>query len=194
MMKRNLAVRVLFGAALCLAGIWGAHAALTFNNTITGEVLDLDQAAEDGRDTEAVKMFLETGTNPYNENPSCLAKGEELFLGACSACHGHVAEGKIGPGLNDNYWTYPKNETDKGLFETVFGGARGQMGPMYGALKLDEMLLTMAWVRHLYNGKPSEATWLSDRQRKDFKPYSERVNGEGPNPSAAGGECRPLRN
>jgi cytochrome c-L len=192
-MKQKVVMRVLLGAMLGFGGAWAAHAALTFSNTITGEVLDLSQAPEDGRDTDAVKTFLDTGTNPYNENPSCLAKGEELFLGVCSGCHGHVGEGKIGPGLNDNYWTYPKNETDKGLFETVFGGARGQMGPMYGALRLDEMLLTMAWVRHLYDGKPSEATWLSEEQRKTFVPYSQRANGEGPNPNAAGGECRPLR-
>ena len=44
---------------------------------------------------------------------------------SCSGCHGHVAEGNVGPGLNDNYWTYPKNKTDKGLFETIFGGAQG---------------------------------------------------------------------
>jgi cytochrome c-L len=193
-MKRKVVMRALLGALLAVGGAWGARATLTFNDTITGETLDLSQAAEDGRDTEAVKTFLETGTNPYNENPTCLPKGEELFLGACSACHGHVGEGKIGPGLNDSYWTYPKNETDKGLFETIFGGARGQMGPMYGALKLDEMLLTMAWVRHLYDGKPSEATWLSDAQRKTFTPYSKRANGGGPNPDAAGGECRPQRN
>lgn len=193
-MKRKVVMRALLGTILVVGGAWGARATLTFHDTITGEALDLSQAAEDGRDTEAVKAFLETGANPYNENPSCLPKGEELFLGACSACHGHVGEGKIGPGLNDSYWTYPKNETDKGLFETIFGGARGQMGPMYGALKLDEMLLTMAWVRHLYNGKPSEATWLSDEQRKTFKPYSERANGTGASPTAAGGECRPLRN
>ncbi len=68
---------------------------------------------------------------------ACLPKGEEVYLTSCSGCHGHVGEGKVGPGLNDAYWTYPKNKTDKGLFETIFGGAQGMMGP-HNDLQLDE--------------------------------------------------------
>lgn len=187
-------MRALLGAMVGAGGAWGAHAALTFHNTVTGEVLDLNQAPKEGRDTEAVQQFLETGINPYNEQPACLPKGEQVYLGACSACHGHVGEGKMGPGLNDNYWTYPKNETDKGLFETIFGGAKAQMGPMYGALTLDDMLLAMAWVRHLYNGEATEATWLTEEQRKAFKPYSERTKEEEKSPNPSGGECKPAPN
>ena len=110
--------------------------------------------------------------NPYNEDASCLKKGEQLFLSACSGCHGHLAEGKIGPGLNDAYWTYPKNATDEGLFETIYGGAQASMGPQYRNLTLDEMLKVMAWIRHLYKEAPEKATWLTDAQRKSFKPYA----------------------
>jgi cytochrome c-L len=52
-------------------------------------------------------------------------------LTACSGCHGHEAEGKLGPGLADDYWTYPAAATDQGLFEVLFGGANGMMGPQY---------------------------------------------------------------
>lgn len=145
--------------------------ALDLRNTVTGEVLDLDKAKPEGRDTPAVKQFLQTGKNPYLEDKSCLAKGESLFLTACSGCHGQVGEGKIGPGLNDNYWTYPKNEKDQGIFETVFGGARAQMGPHYGDLTLDEMLLVTAWVRHLYTGPVEDAVWLSPELKKKYQPY-----------------------
>ncbi|GLK71462.1 cytochrome c(L), periplasmic [Ancylobacter dichloromethanicus] len=165
-------------AALLLAGALGAgvlgvgaRAAIMLSNTITGQPLDLSEAPEEGRDTKAVKVFLETGKNIYNEDAVCLPKAHEIFLSMCSGCHGHYAEGKIGPGLNDSYWTYPKNETDQGLFETVFGGANGQMGPMYGALNMNEMLLAMAWVRHLYKDDPKGAVWLSDEQRSTFKPF-----------------------
>ena len=151
--------------------VLSAHAALTFRNTVTGEVLDLSLALEEGRDTPAVKEFLETGTNPYIERAECLPIAHELFLSACSGCHGHVGEGKVGPGLNDAYWTYPKNATTVGLFETMFGGAQGQMGPMYGSLTLDEMLLVEAWIRHLYTGDVTEAEWLTDEQKKNFTPY-----------------------
>ncbi len=165
-------------AALVTVGtlVWGAHAAIMLTNTVTGAPLDLSEASEEGRDTEAVKTFLATGTNIYNENPVCLPKAHELYLSMCSGCHGHYAEGKIGPGLNDSYWTYPKNETDQGLFETIFGGAQGQMGPMYGALNMNEMLLVMAWVRHVYKGEPDSATWLTAEQRASFKPFNENAS------------------
>lgn len=162
-------VSILAAATSALAVT--AAAQIPLFNVVTGETLDLSYALEEGRDTEAVKTFLETGVNIYNENKEFLPKAEEIFLMACSGCHGHVAEGKIGPGLNDSYWTYPGNDTDEGLFRTVFGGAQGQMGPQYGHLTLDEMLLAMAWVRHIYTGEPGTATWLTPEQQKNFKPF-----------------------
>jgi len=152
-----------------------AHAALaaeSFRHTITGEELKvMEESPPEGRDTPAVKKFLEDGTNLYIENKGCLPKGEEVYLTACSGCHGHVGEGKLGPGLNDNYWTYPKNTTDKGLFETIFGGAQGMMGPHGNHLQLDETLKLIAWIRHIYTGDPAEVDWLNDEQKKAFTPY-----------------------
>lgn len=171
MIKKSLAKAAIV-TALVAAGGAGAKAETTFNNAITGEVLNLDDAAPEGRDTDAFKRFIATGVNIYTENPDCLAKGEELFLAMCSGCHGQKGEGKLGPGLNDSYWTYPQGATDKGLFEIIFGGASGQMGPMYGALNVDEMLLTMAWVRHLYKDDPKDAgAWLTADLKANFKPY-----------------------
>ncbi len=159
----------LLVATSCLAA--APETALDLRNTVTGEPLSLDQARPDGRDTPAVEQFLQTGKNPYVEDKSCMAKAESLFLTACSGCHGQEGEGKIGPGLNDNYWTYPKNEKDQGIFETVYGGARAQMGPHYGDLTLDDMLLVIAWVRHLYTGPVADAVWFNADQKKAYKPY-----------------------
>lgn len=158
------------GAFVAVAAL--AQSAITFRNTITGEVLNFNDALPEGKDTPAVKEFMTTGTNPYNEDASCLKQGEQLFLSACSGCHGHLAEGKIGPGLNDAYWTYPQNETDEGLFSTIYGGAQASMGPQYQNLQLDEMLKVMAWIRHLFKEAPEKATWLTEAQRKSFKPYA----------------------
>jgi cytochrome c-L len=143
---------------------------LTFDNTVTGEPLDLTIGPKEGRDTPAVKEFFKTGVDPYIEVKDCLPKAQTLFLESCSGCHGQVGEGKIGPGLNDNYWTYPKNTTDKGIFETIYGGARAQMGP-HSDLQLDELMLIIAWIRHLYTGPVEDADWLTDEQKKTFKPY-----------------------
>ena len=166
-------------AALALGAAGALAQSLTFNHTITGEDLRiLETANPECQDTDAVKSFLQTGVNPYTEVAACLPAGEEVYLTACSGCHGHVGEGKLGPGLNDGYWTYPKNTTDKGLFETIYGGAQGMMGP-HNDLSLDEMLKLMAWIRHLYAGDPADAEWLTAEQKAKFKPYVEHKSGEG---------------
>ena len=172
-MKRFLSSSGVYVLVVVLAGAALAQS-IRFSNTVTGEPLDLGLAQEEERDTEAVKHFLETGKNIYNMDPEVLQSGERAYLSACSGCHGMIGEGKLGPGLNDAYWTYRKNRTDVGLFETIFGGAQGMMGPMYQQLTLDETLRVMAWVRHLYTGEPETAVWLSEEQRKDFTPFERK--------------------
>lgn len=178
---KTTAIRVAAFAAVLVLGIGMAAGQITFRNTITGDVLNFDESPPEGRDTEAVKTFLQTGINPYTEVKSCLPQGEEVYLVACSGCHGHVAEGKVGPGLNDSYWTYPKNKTDKGLFETIYGGAQGMMGPHGGHLQLDEIMLLMAWIRHLYTGDVAEADWLTPEQKKTFTPYKQEKHEDSAN-------------
>lgn len=171
-------IAAVVGICGLVAGLGSVAAEQVFRNTITGEVLDLSVSPPEGRDTPAVKKFLETGVNPYNEVKACLPEGEEAYLVSCSGCHGHLAEGKVGPGLNDAYWTYTKNKTDKGLFETAFGGAQGMMGPHGQHIQMDELLKLMAWIRHLYTGDVNDAEWLTDEQKKEFKPYVDPGHGE----------------
>lgn len=188
-MKTNVKGVAIAGAlcATLLAAVAVAQTpAVTFRNTITGEVLKFEDALPEGRDTEGVKKFLQSGVNPYNEDKSCLKLGEQVFLSACSGCHGHLAEGKLGPGLNDSYWTYPQNATDEGLFSTIYGGAQASMGPQNVNLSLDDMLKVMAWIRHLFKEEPQKATWLTEEQRKAFKPYS----GHEDFPDNAPGQCK----
>src|SRR5690606_2818549 len=134
MRLKHLPTFALALLAMCVT----ASADIQLRHTESGQVMTLDEARPEGRDTPAVKHFLQTGRDPYVGVAECLPKAKDLYLSACSGCHGHLAEGKIGPGLNDNYWTYPKNTSDQGLFETIFGGARAQMGPQYLTLTLDE--------------------------------------------------------
>lgn len=142
---------------------------MTLRHTITGESLDLS-FAKPGPETPAVKEFLATGTNVYRWNKEAIAQGGEHFLTACSGCHGHEAEGKVGPALRDDYWTYPKNgKTDKGLFESIFGGAQAMMGPQYKQLTIDEMLQVVAWIRAVYVGPAENADWMSAEEKRDWK-------------------------
>lgn len=195
MTKRTTIGTALLG--LVLAGVAlpafaqpqsGPQTGVVFRNTVTGETLDVSQGKEGGRDTPAVKKFLETGENLYIDDKACLRNGESLYATSCSGCHGHLAEGKLGPGLNDNYWTYPSNTTDVGLFATIFGGANGMMGPHNENLTPDEMLQTIAWIRHLYTGPKQDAVWLNDEQKKAYTPYKQ---GE-VIPKDAKGQCKPL--
>ena len=161
-------------------------AQVTLRNVVTGEIISLDDAQEEGRDTAAVKQFLQTGKNPYRTDPACLKEGESMFLTACSACHGHHAEGKIGPSLTDDYWTYPEGQTEEGFFSIIFGGARASMGPQYLALTLDEMLLVMGWVRHIYHGDGSTADWMSAEEKAAYVPNHDAKGPEVP----AGASCK----
>jgi len=154
-------------------------------HTITGAPLDLSLSPENGQDTTAVREFLKTGRNPYVGVESCFFEAEQIYLTACSGCHGRVGEGKLGPGLNDDYWTYTKNKTDKGLFETVYGGAQGMMGPHGSVRTMDEILLMNSWIRHMYKGPVEEAVWLTDEQKASFVPFDP----ENHEPETKKGEC-----
>jgi len=157
MKSKNLLTGAVLG--LSLAALSTAQADITLRHALTGETLDLSFAKKGGN-TEQFKQFMQTGKNPYNGNEAAIKKGESLYMTGCSGCHGHEAEGKLGPGLADDYWTYPRNATDQGLFELLFGGANGMMGPQYVNFSTDDMLHIMAFIRHIYKGDPKKAEWL----------------------------------
>lgn len=142
---------------------------IVFRNVIYGEELDLSKGKE-GEETEAVEHFKKTGENLYNDDEEAWRSGYDLYATACAGCHGHHAEGKLGPNLIDDYWTYNTGKTDKGLFEIIYGGARAMMGPQRGNLTIDEMLKIMGWLRAAYQGDPSEAKWMTPEEQKNFKP------------------------
>jgi cytochrome c oxidase cbb3-type subunit III len=52
-----------------------------------------------------------------------LAKGQEVFVSLCSACHGKAGEGLVGPNMTDAYWKHGGGIRD--LFKTVKYGVAG---------------------------------------------------------------------
>ncbi|MEF7613434.1 cytochrome c(L), periplasmic [Aquincola sp. MAHUQ-54] len=142
------ALPVVIGLALYSAH--GAAQAPRFYNLIEGTPLDFNGLKE--TETEQVKAFKGNGKNPYAGNDAAIKKGENLYATACSGCHGHHAEGKLGPGLNDDYWTYKQAATDAGLFSAIYGGLSGSMGPQRNRMTQDEILLVMAWLRSINKG------------------------------------------
>jgi cytochrome c-L len=111
-------------------------------------------------DTPAAKEFLATGKNTYVGNEEAIAKGKKVFqLYSCTQCHGPEAKGQVGPGLVGPDFRYPKDATNKGMFETVWHGTNGGMGakgiglmdptdPKNG-ITPDELLKIIAWVRSM---------------------------------------------
>jgi cytochrome c-L len=129
--------------------------AIAFVDTQEGKPLVIDAALFD---TPAAKEFLATGKNPYIGNEEAIAKGHHVFgLYSCTQCHGPEAKGQVGPGLVGPTFKYPKNATNKGMFETIWHGTNGGMGakgkglmdptdPANG-ITPDEVLQVIAWVR-----------------------------------------------
>lgn len=113
-------------------------------------------------DTPAAKEFMSTGKNPYIGNAEAIAKGKKVFqLYSCTQCHGPEAKGQVGPNLTGPDYHYPKDATNKGMFETVWHGTNGGMGakgiglmdptdPKNG-ITPDELLKIIAWVRSMSN-------------------------------------------
>lgn len=129
--------------------------AIEFVTTQDSSPLKIDTALFD---TPAAKEFLATGKNPYIGNAEAIAKGKKVFqLYSCTQCHGADAKGQVGPGLIGPTFKYPKNATNKGMFETIWHGTNGGMGakgvglmdptdPKNG-ITPDELLKVIAWIR-----------------------------------------------
>lgn len=146
----------LFVSMVALAGlVLPVQAAQTFVATQDGAPLDIKPELFD---TPEAKQFLETGKNPYIGNADAIAYGKKRFgYYSCTQCHGGDAKGLVGPGLLGPTFRYPKDATNKGMFETIWHGTNGGMGakglglmnptdPADG-LKPDEALKIIAWIR-----------------------------------------------
>ena len=125
---------------------------ISFVDTQEGKPLEIDHVLFD---TPAAKEFLATGKNPYVSDEEAIAIGKKTFgLYSCTQCHGPTAQGQVGPGLVGPTFKYPKNATNKGMFETIWNGTNGGMGgkgkgimtPTDG-MTPDEVLKVIAWIR-----------------------------------------------
>ncbi|MEO6117541.1 MAG: c-type cytochrome [Methylotenera sp.] len=146
----------------------GAASDATSSAAISGKMIDF-VTTQDSKplaidaalfDTPAAKEFMTTGKNPYVGNAEAIAKGKKVFqLYSCTQCHGPEAGGQVGPGLVGPDYKYPKDATNKGMFETVWHGTNGGMGakgiglmdpsdPKNG-ITPDELLKIIAWVRSM---------------------------------------------
>jgi cytochrome c(L) len=99
--------------------------------------------------------------NPYTGDAQAIEEGHQLFLdNGCYSCHGHHAEGGMGPSLTGagNRWIY--KPTDTTLFRTISNGREGtNMAPWKDTLSQDQIWKIIAFIRSLYQGDPSKVVW-----------------------------------
>jgi cytochrome c oxidase cbb3-type subunit 3 len=86
-----------------------------------------------------------------------VAKGRELFVTYCIACHDEDAEGSTlvgAPNLTDNIWLY--GGSDEALTNTITNGRSGVMPAFEKRLDALEIRLLVAWLTR--RGEPSRVT------------------------------------
>jgi cytochrome c-L len=106
-------------------------------------------------DTDAAKEFLATGKNIYVGDSEAIKMGKKRYnLWSCTQCHGPTAKGQVGPGLTGPDFRYPKDATNRGMFETIWAGTNGGMGAKgFGLMTADdgvtpdELLKIIAFIR-----------------------------------------------
>lgn len=121
---------------------------VAFQHTVSGKLLDVSLAPGEAA-TSAVEHFHKVGNNPYVGNAEATTQGEKLFVNNCMICHGPKGVGKMGPSLVDDRYLYANNRTDKGLFETIYGGTVNLMAGWKGRLTQDDILKIIAYLRSL---------------------------------------------
>jgi cytochrome c-L len=138
-------------AALAIA--WGAASPvlgdIAFRHALDNSPLEVKPRPNEV-ETEAVKSFKATGTNPYRDQEAALAQGKRLYDANCQSCHLKDGSGRLGPTLIGNTWVRERAATDVGMFEIIYGGAAGAMQSFARrGMSQDDMLKIIAYVRSL---------------------------------------------
>lgn len=97
--------------------------------------------------------------NPYTGDKEAIEQGHQLWRDTgCYSCHGHDAQGAVGPDLTDDVWVY--RPTDKTLFKAVAEGRRGTVMVAWSKhLNDDEIWKVIAFIRSKYRGDPNKVIW-----------------------------------
>ncbi len=174
----------LFVSMLAIAGLTlslQANAACDLVSTKDNSPLKIKALDTDSAEA---KEFFATCKNPYTKKYAADAEAAKagrkvMTLNGCTGCHGGNLGGLMAPslvknggtGAFDTKWVYPKDATDKGMFETISNGTPGTSGGVMSTwnnqleghvgdgLTNDEILKAIAYIRTVYKGD-GEKTWL----------------------------------
>jgi cytochrome c(L) len=92
-------------------------------------------------------MSDDNSKNPFAGNAEAAKEGKELYLSTgCYSCHGHEAEGAVGPDLTDDQWIF--KPTDSMIFNTINRGRAGTlMAPFADQLKPEQIWKIVEFLR-----------------------------------------------
>ncbi|WP_109123794.1 cytochrome-c oxidase, cbb3-type subunit III [Dyella sp. C11] len=86
----------------------------------------LDQAAEDARLDDALKLYAGKSIDDLANDPQAVAMGRTIFINRCAACHGSTGHGATGfPDLTDDIWHW--GGTPHRILETIQEGRQAVM-------------------------------------------------------------------
>lgn len=117
----------------------------------------MDQAAAQIAAYQATqKDAVNENTVTLSTSPADLQAGAATFQSLCVACHGALAEGKVGPNLTDAYWKHGGDIKD--LFKTVKYGVKGTgMKSWKTDLSAAQMAQVTSYVLSLQGSNPPGA-------------------------------------
>ncbi|MGI9336592.1 MAG: c-type cytochrome [Gammaproteobacteria bacterium] len=97
--------------------------------------------------------------NPYTGDIQAIEEGHQLWRDTgCYSCHGHDAQGAVGPDLTDDEWVY--RPTDATLFKAIAKGRKGTVMVAWSThLSEDEIWKVVAFIRSKYRGDPKKIIW-----------------------------------
>lgn len=112
----------------------------------------IQKAENDQKYPKKMLTVNEFGTNPLRGDTSSIENGHKVFTSVCSACHGPMGAGLVGPSLVDNEWIH--GATDKEVYEVIMKGVsventklnRGPMPAHEVSLGSEKVYQVMAWI------------------------------------------------
>jgi cytochrome c oxidase cbb3-type subunit III len=95
-----------------------------FHVAKTGDLQVAELEKEIKTENEKITAYLKSSSNnvdeltvKYLDSPSDIETGKEIFTTSCSACHGNLGQGGVGPNLTDDYWLHGGGIAD--IFKSV---------------------------------------------------------------------------
>lgn len=122
---------------------------------LSGLLLGCFCLAEAAGDEDVKKL------NPYTGKAEMIQEGRTLFLqNGCSACHGVMGGGGMGPPLIKKEFVWKYGSDDATLYKLIKGEIPDQKMPKaFGFLTDDQIWKILAYIRSLYKGDPSKVNW-----------------------------------